>query len=59
MKKLTMFNTLIFPYSTIIIMEAKLKSDLYHVNIFLLMMGRKLCSCTESLYLYLYLKTAR
>ena len=44
MKKLTMFNTLIFPYSTIIIMEAKLKSDLYHVNIFLLMMGRKLCS---------------
>ena len=42
MKKLTMFNTLIFPYSTIIIMEAKLRSDLYHVNMFLLMMGRKL-----------------
>ena len=39
-----MFNTLIFPYSTIIIMEAELSSDLYHVNMFLLMMGRKLWS---------------
>ena len=33
MTKLTMFNTLIFSYSIVIIMEAQLRFDLYHVNV--------------------------